>query len=86
MASSLLPAPAIHHPAPKPKPFSTPRLEELIFNMSYTVVNYKVIFLDFKLSPHSERCLLFLFHRFTVHFDSVSFFTPTYALSHTTKY
>jgi hypothetical protein len=26
------------------------------------------------------------FHRFTVHFDSLSFFTPTYALSHTTIY
>jgi hypothetical protein len=26
------------------------------------------------------------FHSFTVHFDSLSFFTPTYALSHTTIY
>jgi hypothetical protein len=26
------------------------------------------------------------FHRFTVHFDSLSFFTPTYALSHITMY
>jgi hypothetical protein len=27
-----------------------------------------------------------MFHRFTVNFDSLSFFTPTYALSHTTMY
>jgi hypothetical protein len=26
------------------------------------------------------------FHRFTVHFDSLIFFTPTHALSHTTMY
>jgi hypothetical protein len=26
------------------------------------------------------------FHRFTVHFDSLSFFTSTHALSHTTMY
>jgi hypothetical protein len=26
------------------------------------------------------------FHRFTVHFDSLIFFTQTYALSHTTMY
>jgi hypothetical protein len=31
-------------------------------------------------------CLKGKLHRFTVHFDSLSFFTPTHAFSHTTMY
>jgi hypothetical protein len=32
------------------------------------------------------RMFIPIFHYFTVHFDSLSFLTPTYALSHTTMY
>jgi hypothetical protein len=35
---------------------------------------------------HPLLVLYYKFHRFTVHFDSLSFFTPTHALSHTTMY
>jgi hypothetical protein len=41
---------------------------------------------DFQKQVIEHKTRFFKFHRFTVHFDSLSFITQTHALSHTTMY
>jgi hypothetical protein len=56
------------------------RFAELLYILSKTAKKPVMFVFGYKNSKP------FKFHRFAVHFDSLNFFTPTHALSHTTMY